>query len=56
MVKRKIVKRKYKVSGYVRGKLRVVTIVAPNKITARKRANKKWGKAADVGYTAAERV
>ena len=58
MVKRKynVPTKKYKVSAYVRGKLRVATIEAKNKPEAQRKAAKKWGKAVDVGHYAIVRM
>jgi len=58
MVKRKykVPMKKYKVSAYVRGKLRSATIEAKNKPEAQRKAAKKWGKAVDVGYFSIVRV
>ena len=58
MVKKKykVPMKKYKVSAYVRGKLRSATIEAKNKPEAQRKAAKKWGKAVDVGIYTITRV
>ena len=47
---------KYKISAYVRGKLKTTTVEAKNKDDAKNKAAKHWGKAADVGYFAITRI